>query len=128
METILWTDESTLSTSGLFNRKNTRQSARQNPHSYREFRFQGRQSVNVWCGILGDQVIGPYFFDTVLNGARYLNFLENDLEEYLDALPLNMIQNMIFQQDGAPPHNTRDVLTHLNERFPEWIGRNAPIK
>ena len=128
LKTVLWTDESTFSTSGLFNRKNTREWARENPHSYREFRFQGRQSVNVWCGILGDRVIGPYFFDTVLNGDRYLEFLQNNLEEYLEDLPLNLLQNIIFQQDGAPPHNIHGVLNYMNERFPEWIGRNAPIK
>ena len=34
-----------------------------------------------------------------------------------------------FQQDGAPPHNHRDVTSFLNERLPNrWIGRRSFVK
>ena len=61
LNVIFWTDESTFSTSGMFNRKNTRQWASVNPNCYREFKFQGRQSVNVWCAIFRNKIIGPHF-------------------------------------------------------------------
>lgn len=33
---------------------------------------------------------------------------------------------MHFQHDGAPVHFTRDVINHLNNRFPQrWIGRGG---
>lgn len=125
---ILWTDESSFSTSGMINRKNTRYWATENPFFYREFRFQGRQSVNVWCGLIDNKIIGPYFFDQILNGDSYFNFLENQLEDFLDELPLQHFRRIIFQQDGAPPHSTLRVRNHLNQRFNIWIGsRNAPI-
>lgn len=58
----------------------------------------------------------------------YNNFLNNNLPELLEDIPLNIRQRLIFQQDGAPPHNARCVQRHLNENFPgRWIGRGGPI-
>lgn len=37
----------------------------------------------------------------------YNNFLTDDLPELLEDIPLNIRQQLIFQQDGAPPHNAR---------------------
>jgi hypothetical protein len=34
----------------------------------REGHFQMVYSTNVWCGILGNKIIGPYFFREKLNG------------------------------------------------------------
>ncbi|KAE8746246.1 hypothetical protein FOCC_FOCC007118 [Frankliniella occidentalis] len=52
-----------------------------NPHWMRTVDFQGQYqwSINCWGGVLGEQVIGPHFFDGRLNGAGYLAFLQNDL-------------------------------------------------
>jgi len=128
LRNILWTDESSFATNGMINRKNTRYWATENPFCYREFRFQGRQSVNVWCGLIDNKIIGPHFFNQNLNGDSYLNFLENELEDFLDELPLQNLENIVFQQDGAPPHSTLRVRNYLNQRFGIWIGsRNAPL-
>ncbi|KAG8336236.1 hypothetical protein J6590_048458 [Homalodisca vitripennis] len=36
-------------------------------------------------------------------------------------------RNVLFMQDGAPPHYLTDVQDFLNDRFPgQWIGRDAP--
>jgi hypothetical protein len=35
--------------------------------------------------------------------------------------------DMLFQQDGAPPHFQKEVTDFLNRKFPEkWIGRGRP--
>ena len=35
---------------------------------------------------------------------------------------------VIFQQDGAPPHWGLEVCQFLNETFPDrWVGRDGPI-
>lgn len=128
LQTILWTDESNFATNGMINRKNTRHWATENPHSYREFQYQGRQSVNVWCGILDNKIIGPHFFEGMLNGNIYLRFLQNQLGDFLDDLPLARLNQLTFQQDGAPPHNVIGVTNYLTEIFGNWIGRNGPIK
>jgi hypothetical protein len=36
--------------------------------------------------------------------------------------------DMLFQQDGAPPHFHKEVTDFLNRKFPnKWIGRGRPI-
>lgn len=59
---ILWTDEATFSSDGRVNRHNMHYWSAENPHWLREVQHQGRWSLNVWCGIIGDRIIGPYFF------------------------------------------------------------------
>jgi hypothetical protein len=63
-----------------------------------------------------------------LNAERYAEFIENDLPELLQDVPLCIRQSLIFQHDGAPAYSSRRVKTILNTRFPErWIGRGGPI-
>lgn len=63
-----------------------------------------------------------------LNSAIYNNFLIHDLPDLLENVPLNTRQNMVYQQDGAPPHNSRIVRQTLQEKFlNRWIGRGGPI-
>ncbi|KAJ8961843.1 hypothetical protein NQ318_021460 [Aromia moschata] len=51
----------------------------ENPHWMMEANTQYPEKVNVWAGIINSQIIGPYFFDGTLTGARYLDFLQNFL-------------------------------------------------
>lgn len=127
---IIWSDESLFTNCGMFNRRNAHVYALENPHLIREVRNQYRFSVNVWCGILDTRIIGPYFIRGNLNAQAYLNLLENDLEEFLDDLPLESIRNLHwFQQDGSAVHNANMVTTYLNRRFPNsWIGTNGSIR
>lgn len=63
-----------------------------------------------------------------LNAANYLHFLQEDLLESLDDVPINVRQNMLFMQDGAGPHFALNVRQYLNQCFPQrWIGRGGPI-
>ena len=87
-----------------------------------------RVSINVWAEIYGDQIIGPFLFEENLNGNRYLEFLNNEFQEYLSNIPLDRLRRIWFQQDGAPPHNTRAVKEFLNQEFPQrWIGNGGFI-
>lgn len=124
---ILWSDESYFTTSGIFNRKNTHTWSQQNPHSYRQIKKQGRETVNVWCGILNNKIIGPYFFEGNMNGEKYLHLLENFLIPALDNIPLNVRRNIIFQHDGALYHNNVRVTGLLNQHFVEFIGNRGNI-
>lgn len=47
----------------------------------------------------------------------YLNFLNNILPELVENVPLNVRQQMIYQNDGAPAHSSRNVVDFLNEQF-----------
>lgn len=74
-------------------------------------------------------IIGPFFFDTTVNGERYKFLLENMVLPKINTYDeLGVGGHLYFQQDGAPPHYTLAVREVLNVNFPNrWIGRNGPI-
>ena len=79
--------------------------------------------MNVWAGVIGDNLIGPYVFPARVNSATYLEFLNNTLDELLDV-PLDIRRNMWYLHDGAPPHSSREVNRWFNDNyFDGWIGR-----
>ena len=73
--------------------------------------------VNVWAGIIGNHLIGPFFFENTLNGAMYLQFLQENLNGLLENVPLQIRNHMYFMQDGAPPHFSVLVRQHLSIRL-----------
>ncbi|XP_060855227.1 uncharacterized protein LOC132932896 [Metopolophium dirhodum] len=101
---ILWTDESKFTNNGTV------------------------WGVNVWCGLIGRILLGPYFYDGTLSGRRYLDFLVNQLPLLLEDVSLATRENMYFQQDGAPAHNAIIVKNYSNKFFPNrWIGTHGVI-
>ncbi|KAJ8911709.1 hypothetical protein NQ315_013171 [Exocentrus adspersus] len=109
---ILWSDESLFTNSGIFNRRNKHFYATQNPYLIQEVRSQIRFSLNVWCGLLNNNLLGPYFIQGNLTGQTYLNFMQNDLEDILDNLPLQTVRNLRwFQHDGAGTSHRKDCAT-----------------
>lgn len=126
---IIFSDESRFTNLGAFNRQNTRYWARNNQHLFRDGAYQERFGFNVWIGVLGNQLLPPIIFDGRLTGERYLQFLTNEVDGYIDQLPHVIRRSVYFQQDGAPPHNAHVVVDHLNQRFGnQWLGTNGPIR
>lgn len=124
---VLFTDESTFTRDGICNTHNLHSWASRNPRDTRSHRYQERFSVNVWAGIVGDYLIGPYLMPVRLDAATYLIFLQQVLPELLQPVPANIQDRMWFQHDGAPPHFSLDVRRYLDFRFPgRWIGRGGP--
>ena len=91
---ILFSDECTLKSDGSVNTWNSRYWAQNNPHWLREVDHQTIWKVNVWCGIIGSQIIGPVFFDENLNGNRYSALIMTDLPVLLENIPLQLRLNM----------------------------------
>jgi len=84
--------------------------------------------VNVWCGVPGNKLIGPFVFDNNLTGNTYEAFLRNELPGLLEDIPLMIRSQMYFQHDGAPLHYTQHVRDYLNESFPNrWLGLGGPV-
>lgn len=110
---ILWSDEATFNSSGSVNRHNMHYWSQTNPHWMQEVQHQGRWSVNVWCGILAGQLIGPFIFNAPLNGERYLTFLRDELPLLLEDVSLEIRRNMFFQHDGCPAHFFQGVRRYL---------------
>lgn len=112
------------------NTRNEHFYARENPHIISATNFQQRFSLNVWAGIVADKIIGPYFIDGTLTGVKYRDFLENVLPELsrVAELPNDMLENVWYMHDGAPPHYSIVAREYLNEIFPRrWIGRGGPV-
>ena len=64
-----------------------------------------RLSVNIWVGIKGDHLIGPYLLRT------------------------SMQQIMWFAHDGVLVHYSRNVRNYLDVTFDQqWIGRGGPVR
>lgn len=124
VDNIAFSDEATFHVSGMVNRHNVRIWGTTNPHAFCEVERYSPK-VNVWCCLMRDRVIGPYFFeDNTINQTNYLNMLET-----FCTPELNRIQNpeLFFQQDGAPPHWGLRVRQYLDQHFPnQWIGRDGP--
>lgn len=128
---ILWTDESKFDRDGITNYHNAHYWAQKdqgNPHKKRLKGSQRRFSLNVWMGIINNNLIGPYFLPDNLNGETYENLLREHLHELLEEVPLEIRQGMIFQHDGCPAHFCTTVRQWLNTNFQNrWIGRGGPI-
>ena len=125
---ILWTDESTFTRSGVFNYHNSHYWSEENPRKVRINSFQHEFKCNVWCGILGDTIVGPYFFEETVNRLTFLNFLTGSFTDMLDNLPLSYVRDIWLQLDGCPAHYSRIVRQWLDRNFPnKWIGRAGSV-
>jgi len=81
---ILFTDESQFNHDGVNNTHNSHVWAHVNPHATVESNFQQCFSVNVWCAVLDDQLIGSFILEGRLTGEAYLRFLQEELPRLLE--------------------------------------------
>jgi hypothetical protein len=66
-----------------------------------------------------------FFAENTVTGVTYLDMLEAFCFPQLDEIEN---PDIMFQQDGAPPHLSSIVRDVLNDRFPDrWIGRGGLI-
>lgn len=129
LSNVLFSDESRFTNTGQVIRHNLHYWSSENPLWMHTMLFQHHWSLNVWCGIVGDFVIGPYFFEATITKEAYSNFLRNELSVLLEDVPLSVRQNMWFQHDEAPAHSKRVTCKLLNEIFGQrWVGRHGPIQ
>lgn len=71
--------------------------------------------VSTWFCIIGRRIIG-HIFNNNLISKSYLNLLQNDLVNVLDAVPLYLNVNKLFGKNVAPAHNGNIVANYLNNR------------
>lgn len=125
---ILFTDEAGFTRNGIFNFHNNHMWADENPHTFVQRSHQRQFTLNVWGGIIGNYVLGPIFLPQPLNGINYTEFLQNELPNLCEDLPLDIRRDMWFMHDGAPPHFSLIARQQLNNIFENrWIGRGGPI-
>ncbi|XP_066600766.1 uncharacterized protein [Prorops nasuta] len=112
VKNILFSDESTFVLVHAPNKQNTRY----------------QKKLNVWLGILGENIIGPIFIEGNLNADKYLQLIRDEVDGRVRSVTANT-EIITFQQDGAPPHTARMVTHYLHQKYPgRWIGKNGPIE
>ena len=81
--------------------------------------YQGRFSVNVWCGIVDNHVLGPHVLPV------YRQFVEHELPGLLhEDVPLAARNSMWFMHDGATTHFSHEAWEYLDVAYPNrWMGR-----
>jgi len=65
LSVILFRDEASFTRDGINNLRNVHTWSHDNPHETSVTIFQRIFTVNVWCGVLGNKLIGPFVFDTI---------------------------------------------------------------
>lgn len=60
IEQVLFTDEASFNREGIFNNRTSHVWAPENPNAVFERGHQEKFSVNVWAGIIGNCIVGPY--------------------------------------------------------------------
>ena len=120
---MCFSNEATFHVSGKVNKHNIRIWGSQNPCKVLE-RERDSPKINVWCGLMHNQIIGPFIFaESTITANIYLDMLKHYVVPQLEEFQ----PRVVFQQDGAPPHWGLIVRDFLNETFPNrWIGRNCP--
>jgi hypothetical protein len=78
---ILFTDEPLFTHDGVNNTRNSHLWDPDNPQGTVESNFQHHFSLNVWCSVIDDQLIGLYIFPQCLTGDIYANVLQDELPE-----------------------------------------------
>ena len=124
LKRVCFGDELTFHVSALLNRHNLKIRGSENPHDTCELE-RDSPKLNVWCEIMHDIIIGPFFFvEKSITDKIYLNLLA----EYMSPRLEQYQPQVIFKQEGAPPHWGLEVCQFLNETFSDrWIGRDGPI-
>lgn len=78
----------------------------------------------VWAGVIGENIIGPFFINERVNTDVYLELLGDFILPRLQELNYDP-ETIIYQHDGAPAHRSNDATDWLDENFPQWIGFNS---
>ena len=121
---IIWSDEAVFHVGGFVNRHNSHYWAGKSPKKLIK-KSQHRPRLTVWAAITADALIGPVILRDTMNAERYLEVLEGTLVPSLHAIDRD--QDMIFMQDGAPPHYATAVRQFLNDELSgRWLGRRGP--
>jgi hypothetical protein len=76
--------------------------------------------------------VGPFFIDSSLNQTKYhIILLSNEISNFLDEIPLAVLNRVVFHQDGAISHNALMnfvFLNHLNHFGERSMGAHGAIR
>jgi histone-lysine N-methyltransferase SETMAR len=114
MNKIWMSDEAHFDLTGYVNKQNWRHLGTENPHIAISTPLHP-QRVTVWCGMSSEVIIGPIFIEGSVTSVKYQEILESDF--FPEIRRRRSLRGYWYQQDGAPPHRTLEVLQCLNTTF-----------
>eukprot|EP00731_Ephydatia_muelleri_P011941 Em0006g835a len=89
-------------------------------HVYIERDTQKKAGMMLWVGLIKDNIIVPFFFDSSVTGDAYLNLLKRSVWPALRALMGDETDLIVyFQQDGASAHYSKVARRWLDHTFKE---------
>jgi len=122
--TVLWTDEAHFFLDGCVYTRNCIIWSDVNPRITVPTSLHP-EKVTVWAGFNAKFLLPPYFFETTINGDKYLEMLTNHVVPSLTRK--RYLSRTTFQQDGAPPHIKNNVKQFLTSKFGnKIISRQFP--
>jgi len=102
LDNIVFSNEATFELTGNVNRHNCKYWSDINSHWMRK--NQHSQKVNVWGGIFRGRPIGPFFIEGNLTAQMYKAMLREQITSAIQKLASQNLDDIYFQQDGAPLH------------------------
>jgi hypothetical protein len=117
---IVYTDEASFRTDGHVNMWNCRMWDYERPDNFVAEASQSAKQLTVWAGMSRHHIFGPYFFPSTVTGDSYRAIIsEMFIPDILERV--GSIDNIWFQQDGAPAHTANDTKTFLRSQFNERL-------
>ncbi|KFM67194.1 hypothetical protein X975_24756, partial [Stegodyphus mimosarum] len=118
---ILWGDEAHFYLNGTMNTQNCRIWNDKSPHASQQFPYIHQP---VWCGFTAEFIVGPFFYENItptgpetcsVTGEKYRHMLNSFVIPALQQR--QCLGEIIFMQDGAPPHVAVRVQQMLRQNF-----------
>jgi hypothetical protein len=82
-------------------------------------------SLNLWCGVIVDQLIAPYIFRQRLTGDIYTSFLKHELPALWREVRVRTRCELSYQHEGTSPHFSRAFRQYLYQQFPYRFIRRS---
>ncbi len=80
-----------------------------------------------WVGLSLYGVIGPFFFNSTVTGASYVQILQDQFQSVIADWP--DMSDFWFQHGGSPAHYSQIARDYLKEMFLDrWIGRRGAVE
>ena len=96
---------------GIFNARITQ--------TIQERHSQERFSVDVWAGIVGNDLVGLYILPPRLTAVACLQFLNEHLPNLLSDTLVATRRDRWYLQNGAPAYSGREVRRRFDQHFPK---------
>lgn len=116
IKSIIFSDESHIHLNKFMNKQNCRMWSRNKPIVVFEKPLHSLK-VTVWCGMSGNRLYGPFFFEDAQTGNACTITKEIYTEMLETVMNVDIAPDIWFQQDGATAHTSLIARNWLKSRF-----------